>query len=377
MIDKHNIKYNKIILIGITNNNINKQKCILYLKELELLVKTLNGKIYKKFIQKILFPKKTLIGKGKIQEIIFFIKKNKIDTVIFNHELKPTQLKNIKILLNGTNIIDRTQVILDIFLKRAKTFYSKTQIILAQYKYILPRLKGMWSHLERQKGGIGIRSGAGESELETDKRFIKKRIKNLKKKILKINKQLNTQRKNRKNFKNISIIGYTNVGKSTIMNKLTQSNIVTENRLFVTVDTTVRKLIIKKKYILINDTVGFIHNLPNQLIESFQSTVNEIKDADLLLHIVDITFDDYFYQMIEVNKILNQINVQNKPCIIILNKYDLYKNKNKNKIISKFKKFLETENIYYDKKYILKYITLSSINTKDILFLKKLIYKYI
>lgn len=351
--------YKRVVLIGIKKRN--KLKCIKSLEELEFLTKTLDGKIYKKYIQKI--KSNILIGSGKVQELNNFIQTNKIDTIIFDYNLSPTQLRNLKKIISA-HIVDREKLILDIFLKRANTFYAKTQIKLAKYKYLLPRLRGMWTHLEKQKGGIGIRSGAGESEIETDKRVIKNKIRNLKKKILKIDKQMNNQRKNRKNITKISIIGYTNAGKSTIMNNLTKSQIPTDNKLFMTVDTTVRKMFLNKTYVLMSDTVGFITNLPNKLLESFKSTLNEIKDSNMLLHIVDISNIDFKNQILSVNKILTDIGVSDIPCIVIFNKKDLCDDIKIKHSLQIYNQMLSTNSINYDNKYIKDTIIVSSKNKK-------------
>lgn len=375
MIEKYIIKYNKVVLIGLITSQTNKNNCINNLNELTSLTHTLNGIVYKQFIQKIYTKNpKTLIGKGKIQEIYDYVILHNIDTIIFDYSLTPTQLKNIQTIIHRVSIIDRTQVILDIFSKRAKTFYAKTQVKLAQYKYMLPRLKGLWTHLERQKGGIGIRSGSGEAEIETDKRIITTRIKNLKKKILKINQQLLIQRQNRKMFTNVSLIGYTNAGKSTIMNQLAKTNLLTENKLFATVDTTTRKIFIQNKYILISDTVGFISNLPTQLLESFQSTIYEIKYSNMILHIVDASDVYFIKKIINVNKILQMLNIENKNFIIILNKIDICLKKNK--ILEIFEYHLKNK-LLHDNNNIITYTCVSAYQKNDIIYIKKILNKYV
>ena len=268
---------------------------------------------------------KTLIGSGKLNEIKFFVYKNDITTVIFDDELSPVQLRNIEEKLK-CKILDRTGLILDIFAQRAKTSYAKKQVELAQYEYLLPRLKGLWTHLERQKGGIGMR-GPGETEIETDRRIVRDKISLLKKKIEVIDKQMSIQRGNRGYLIRLAIVGYTNVGKSTLMNVLSKSQVFSENKLFATLDTTVRKVVIKNLPFLLSDTVGFIRKLPTQLIESFKSTLDEVEEADLLIHVVDISHSNFEEHIESVNSILLEINCEKKPTIMVFNKIDNYKKK--------------------------------------------------
>ena len=276
------------------------------------------------FKQRIKTPNpKTFIGKGKIDEIQNYIKENDVSIVVFDDELSPTQQSNIERLLK-CKILDRTALILDIFAQRAKTSYAKTQVELAQYEYLLPRLKGLWTHLERQKGGIGMR-GPGETEIETDRRIVRDKISLLKKKISTIDKQMKVQKGNRGSLVRVALVGYTNVGKSTIMNILSKSKVFAEDKLFATLDTTVRKVVINTLPFLLTDTVGFIRKLPTQLIESFKSTLEEVKDADILLHIVDISHPSFEDHILSVDKILSEINCHNKYNLMIFNKIDNYK----------------------------------------------------
>ncbi|WGH27979.1 MAG: GTPase HflX [Candidatus Bostrichicola ureolyticus] len=315
MIEKK-IKYKKSIIIGIINNSK-----IEYFDELKSLAKTANIIVDKIFIQKLYFPHpRTFIRSGKIEYIKNYINLNNIDTVLFDNELSPTQVKNLEIIFQ-CKILSRTKLILDIFSKRAKTSYAITQVELAQYQYLLPHLTHMWTHLERQKGGIGLR-GPGEAEIETDKRIIRNRINFLQKKLKTIDKQKSTQRNNRKNMIRVAIVGYTNVGKSTLMNILTKSNIFAENKLFATVDTTVRKIVIYNYSFLLTDTVGFIRKLPTQLIKSFKSTLDEVREADILLHVVDISDNNFEEHIKVVDKTLFEIEAVNKPKILVFNKID-------------------------------------------------------
>ena len=301
-----------------------QQKTIKFLEELEFLSVTAGGKVIRKFKKKINTPNpKTFIGKGKIEEIQKYIKKNDVSIVVFDDELSPTQQANIEKILK-CKILDRTALILDIFAQRAKTSYAKTQVELAQYEYLLPRLKGLWTHLERQKGGIGMR-GPGETEIETDRRIVRDKISLLKKKISVIDKQMKVQRGNRGSLVRVALVGYTNVGKSTIMNLLSKSKVFAEDKLFATLDTTVRKVVINTLPFLLTDTVGFIRKLPTQLIESFKSTLEEVKDADILLHIVDISHPSFEDHIKSVDKILSEINSHNKYNLMIFNKIDNYK----------------------------------------------------
>ena len=325
MIENNKISYEKAVLIGIINSIQSEETVKDYLNELSFLAETAGGVVSKKFIQRIDKPNpKTFIGSGKLLEIQVYCKKNDISSVIFDDELSPTQQLNLEKYLKA-KIIDRTGLILDIFAQRAKTSYAKNQVELAQYQYLMPRLKGLWTHLERQKGGIGMR-GPGETEIETDRRIVRDRISLLKKKLSNIDKQMSVQRGNRGSLVRVALVGYTNVGKSTLMNLISKSNVFAENKLFATLDTTVRKMVIRNLPFLVTDTVGFIRKLPTQLIESFKSTLNEITESDLLLHIVDISHPNYEDHIDSVNKILGQIDCSNKPFILVFNKIDKLKN---------------------------------------------------
>ena len=314
----------KTVLVGVITNDQGVEKSMDYLDELAFLTKTAGGSVYKVFTQKLNNPNpKTFIGEGKINEIRDYIKDNDVKTVIFDDELSATQERNISKIFN-CKILDRTNLILDIFAQRAKTSYAKTQVELAQCQYLLPRLKGMWTHLERQKGGIGMR-GPGETEIETDRRIVRNKISLLKEKIKSIDKQMHVQRGNRGKLVRVAIVGYTNVGKSTLMNLLCKSKVFAEDKLFATLDTTVRKLVIGNLPFLISDTVGFIRKLPTQLVESFKSTLDEVREADLLLHVVDITHNNFEEHKESVEKILSEINSLNKPTLLVFNKIDNYK----------------------------------------------------
>ena len=325
MIENNKISYEKAVLIGIINSVQSEETVKDYLNELSFLAETAGGVVSKKFIQRIDKPNpKTFIGSGKLLEIQVYCKKNDISSVIFDDELSPTQQLNLEKYLKA-KIIDRTGLILDIFAQRAKTSYAKNQVELAQYQYLMPRLKGLWTHLERQKGGIGMR-GPGETEIETDRRIVRDRISLLKKKLSNIDKQMSVQRGNRGSLVRVALVGYTNVGKSTLMNLISKSDVFAENKLFATLDTTVRKMVIRNLPFLVTDTVGFIRKLPTQLIESFKSTLNEITESDLLLHIVDISHPNYEDHIDSVNEILGQIDCSNKPFILVFNKIDKLKN---------------------------------------------------
>jgi GTP-binding protein HflX len=325
LIENNKISYEKAVLIGIINSIQSEETVKDYLNELSFLAETAGGVVSKKFIQRIDKPNpKTFIGSGKLLEIQVYCKKNDISSVIFDDELSPTQQLNLEKYLKA-KIIDRTGLILDIFAQRAKTSYAKNQVELAQYQYLMPRLKGLWTHLERQKGGIGMR-GPGETEIETDRRIVRDRISLLKKKLSNIDKQMSVQRGNRGSLVRVALVGYTNVGKSTLMNLISKSDVFAENKLFATLDTTVRKMVIRNLPFLVTDTVGFIRKLPTQLIESFKSTLNEITESDLLLHIVDISHPNYEDHIDSVNEILGQIDCSNKPFILVFNKIDKLKN---------------------------------------------------
>ena len=321
MIENNKISYEKAVLIGVVNSTQNESTVKDYLNELSFLTETAGGVVSKTFIQKVDRPNpKTFIGSGKIIEIQSYCKNNNIASVIFDDELSPTQQLNLEKILKA-KIIDRTGLILDIFAQRATTSYAKNQVELAQYQYLMPRLKGLWTHLERQKGGIGMR-GPGETEIETDRRIVRDRISLLKKKLSNIDKQMSVQRGNRGSLVRVALVGYTNVGKSTLMNLITKSDVFAENKLFATLDTTVRKMVIRNLPFLVTDTVGFIRKLPTQLIESFKSTLNEITESDLLIHIVDISHPNYEEHIDSVNEILGQIDSSDKPLILVYNKID-------------------------------------------------------
>ena len=311
------------ILIGVITGDQDKEKSKEYLDELEFLTTTAGGTVVKRYTQNLDTPNpKTFLGSGKIKEVLGFIELVKVQTVIFDDELSPAQERNISKIFN-CKILDRTNLILDIFAQRATTSYARTQVELAQCQYLLPRLKGMWTHLERQKGGIGMR-GPGETEIETDRRIVRDKISLLKKKIKTIDKQMHVQRGNRGKMIRVALVGYTNVGKSTLMNVLSKSKVFAEDKLFATLDTTVRKVVVKNLPFLMSDTVGFIRKLPTQLIESFKSTLDEVREADLLIHVVDISHSNFEEHVESVNKILEEIKSSDKPTIMVFNKIDNY-----------------------------------------------------
>lgn len=323
MLEKQNIEYEKAILVGVIHKKQNEEKVKEYLDELEFLTYTAGGQVMKRFVQRVDIPNpKTYIGSGKIQEIASFVNENEIGSVIFDDELSAVQQRNIEKILR-CKILDRTGLILDIFAQRAKTSYARTQVELAQYEYLLPRLTGLWTHLERQRGGIGMR-GPGETEIETDRRIVRDRIALLKKKLAKIDRQMGTQRGNRGALVRVALVGYTNVGKSTLMNVISKSQVFAEDKLFATLDTTVRKVVLGNLPFLLTDTVGFIRKLPTQLVESFKSTLDEVREADLLLHVVDISHPNFEDHIRSVNQILNEIGASDKKTIMIFNKIDLY-----------------------------------------------------
>ena len=325
MLEQINLTYEKVVLVGIINQLQTEEKSKEYLDELEFLTYTAGGEVLKRFTQKLDVPyPKTFIGTGKMEEVQQFVEENEVGTVIFDDELTPAQQKNIERILKA-KILDRTGLILDIFAQRAQTSYSRTQVELAQYEYLLPRLTGLWTHLERQRGGIGMR-GPGETEIETDRRIVRDRIALLKKKLSAIDKQMATQRSNRGALVRVALIGYTNVGKSTLMNVISKSEVFAENKLFATLDTTVRKVVIENLPFLLSDTVGFIRKLPTQLIESFKSTLDEVREADLLLHVVDISHPNFEEHIQSVNQILAEIDSADKPTIMVFNKIDAYTN---------------------------------------------------
>ncbi|MFL2599155.1 MAG: GTPase HflX [Flavobacteriaceae bacterium] len=327
MIDSKSTTFEKTILVGIINSTQQEEKLNEYLAELTFLTFTAGGKVIKVFKQKIDIPNtKTFIGSGKLIEIKKYVFENDISCVIFDDELTPTQQRNIEEILK-CKIMDRTALILDIFSQRARSSYSRTQVELAQYEYLLPRLKGLWTHLERQKGGIGMR-GPGETEIETDRRIVRNKISLLKNKIRLIDRQMKTQRGNRGKLIRVSLVGYTNVGKSTLMNLIAKSKVFAENKLFATLDTTVRKVVIGNLPFLLCDTVGFIRKLPTQLIDSFKGTLDEVKEADLLIHVVDISHKNFQDHIDSVNNVLLEMDSLNKPTIMIFNKIDSYQPQN-------------------------------------------------
>ncbi len=313
----------KAVIVGLINHTQDERQVKEYLDELEFLADTAGAVVLKKFTQKLDIPNKaTFVGPGKLEEISNYIKVVEADTVIFDDELSPTQLRNIEAILE-CKVLDRTNLILDIFAKRAQTSHAKTQVELAQYQYLLPRLTRMWTHLERQQGGIGMR-GPGETQIETDRRIILDKISLLKKQLKKIDKQKATQRKNRGKMVRVALVGYTNVGKSTILNMLAKSEVFAENKLFATLDTTVRKVVIGNLPFLMADTVGFIRKLPHGLVESFKSTLDEVREADVLLHIVDISHPGFEEQIETVDSTLEEIEAGDKPTLYIFNKIDAF-----------------------------------------------------
>ena len=324
MLEKEIINFEKTAIVGIVTQNQSEDKLNEYLDELEFLTFTAGGEVVKRFWQKMDKPNpKTFLGTGKIDEINLFVKENDISSLVFDDELTPSQQKNISKIID-CKILDRTNLILDIFAQRAETSYARTQVELAQCIYLLPRLSGLWTHLERQKGGIGMR-GPGETEIETDRRIVRDRISLLKEKIKAIDKQMGTQRGNRGAMVRVALVGYTNVGKSTLMNAIGKSDVFVENKLFATLDTTVRKVVIKNLPFLLSDTVGFIRKLPTQLVDSFKSTLDEVREADLLLHVVDISHPDFEDHIESVNQTLADIKAKDKPVIMVFNKIDAYK----------------------------------------------------
>ena len=325
MIEKSSVSLERTVLVGIIT--LDQPKLVLeeYLNELNFLTYTAGGTVIKRFTQKMNSPdSKTFLGKGKMEELSSYIKIHDINSVIFDDELSPAQQANIEKFLK-CKIVDRTGLILDIFAQRAQTSYARNQVELAQYQYILPRLKGLWTHLERQKGGIGMR-GPGETEIETDRRIVRNKINLLKKKLVTIDKQMSTQRGNRGSLVRVALVGYTNVGKSTLMNSISKAKVFAEDKLFATLDTTVRKVVIENMPFLLTDTVGFIRKLPTQLVDSFKSTLTEITEADLLIHVVDISHSNYNDHIESVNLILNEIDSSDKPFIMVFNKTDMFMN---------------------------------------------------
>jgi len=379
MIEKSSVSLERTVLVGIIT--LDQPKLVLeeYLNELNFLTYTAGGTVIKRFTQKMNSPDpKTFLGKGKMEELSSYIKIHDINSVIFDDELSPAQQANIEKFLK-CKIVDRTGLILDIFAQRAQTSYARNQVELAQYQYILPRLKGLWTHLERQKGGIGMR-GPGETEIETDRRIVRNKINLLKKKLVTIDKQMSTQRGNRGSLVRVALVGYTNVGKSTLMNSISKAKVFAEDKLFATLDTTVRKVVIENMPFLLTDTVGFIRKLPTQLVDSFKSTLTEITEADLLIHVVDISHLNYNDHIESVNLILNEIDSSDKPFIMVFNKTDMFMN-NKQVIedvndmdyeknsIDSLKKSLRKK---YDKVFFM-----SALNKDDINNFRKDVYKEI
>ena len=315
----------KAILVGLITPDVTLDQTHEYLDELAFLAKTAGAEPIRNFTQRLSKPdNNTFIGKGKIEEVRLYIEENKIDIIIFDDDLTPSQIKNIeKLFEGGCKVLDRSNLILDIFASRAQTAQARTQVELAQYQYILPRLTRMWTHLERQKGGIGMR-GPGETQIETDRQIIRNKIAFLKQKLQKIDKQSLTRRKGRAHLIRVALVGYTNAGKSTLMNKLAKSEVFAENKLFATLDTTVRKVVIGNLPFLLTDTVGFIRKLPHQLVESFKSTLDEVREADFIIHLVDISNSNFEDHIGIVNQTLSEIGVNDKPKILVFNKIDAY-----------------------------------------------------
>ena len=326
MIEAKSLMLEKTVIVGIINSQQDAIQSKEYLDELAFLTHTAGGQVLQRFVQKMQIPNpKTFIGSGKMAEVENYVSENEVTTVVFDDELTPAQQGNIEKILR-CKILDRTGLILDIFAQRAQTSYARTQVELAQYEYLLPRLKGLWTHLERQRGGIGMR-GPGETEIETDRRIVRDKISLLKKKLITIDKQMATQRGNRGALVRVALVGYTNVGKSTLMNVIAKSKVFAENKLFATLDTTVRKVVIGNLPFLLSDTVGFIRKLPTQLVESFKSTLDEVQEADLLLHVVDISHPNYEEHIESVNQILGEIQSLDKPMLMVFNKIDAYQPK--------------------------------------------------
>jgi GTP-binding protein HflX len=378
MLEKSSKKLEKTVLVGIVTKNQSENILKEYLEELSFLTFTAGGIVVKIITQKMESPDpKFFLGKGKMDELYAYNKSNDVSSVIFDDELSPAQQLNIEKFLK-CKIIDRTGLILDIFAQRAKTSYAKNQVELAQYQYILPRLKGLWTHLERQKGGIGMR-GPGETEIETDRRIVRNKINLLKKKLVSIDKQMSTQRGNRGSLVRVSLVGYTNVGKSTLMNSLSKANVFAEDKLFATLDTTVRKVVVENMPFLLTDTVGFIRKLPTQLIDSFKGTLTEITEADLLVHVIDISHSNFQDHINSVNFILNEIKADQKPVLLVFNKIDKYKNDKEN-IKDVFDIEYEDKSLEKLKNNLTKSLEkrpyfISALNKTDINKLKKELYK--
>ena len=378
MIEKKEHIYETAVLVGLITKDQDEEKLTEYLDELEFLAYTAGATVERRFTQKMAQPdSKTFVGKGKLEEIRDFVKENEISTIIFDDELSPSQLKNLEREIEEVKILDRTNLILDIFAQRAQTSYARTQVELAQYEYLLPRLTRMWTHLERQRGGIGMR-GPGETEIETDRRIIRDRISLLKDKLKTIDKQMATQRNNRGKMVRVALVGYTNVGKSTLMNTLSKSEVFAENKLFATLDTTVRKVVIGNLPFLLTDTVGFIRKLPTQLVESFKSTLDEVREADLLVHIVDISHESFEDHINSVHNILQEIDAHQKPMIMVFNKIDnfSYEKKDEDDLTPATRKNISLEE--WEKTWMAKSkyptIFISALTKKNFQNMKKLIY---
>lgn len=378
MIEKKEHIYEKAVLVGLITKDQDEDKLTEYLDELEFLAYTAGATVERRFFQKMLQPdSKTFVGKGKMEEIRDFVKENEIGTIIFDDELSPSQLKNLEREIEGVKILDRTNLILDIFAQRAQTSYARTQVELAQYEYLLPRLTRMWTHLERQRGGIGMR-GPGETEIETDRRIVRDRISLLKDKLKTIDKQMATQRNNRGKMVRVALVGYTNVGKSTLMNTLSKSEVFAENKLFATLDTTVRKVVIGNLPFLLTDTVGFIRKLPTQLVESFKSTLDEVREADLLVHVVDISHESFEDHINSVHQILQEIEAHQKPMIMVFNKIDnfSYEKKEEDDLTPATRKNISLEE--WEKTWMAKKqyptIFISALTKKNFPTMKKIIY---
>lgn len=325
LIDMDQKTQEKAVFVGIIRQNDDERRVMEYLDELEFLAETAGATGDRKFVQRLERPEKsTYIRSGKLQEIADYCEENCIDYVIFDDELTGMQQRNIEKVIKTGHVIDRTSLILEIFAQRAQTSYAKMQVELAQYNYMLPRLAGMWTHLERQRGGMGTRGGMGETQIEIDRRIVKERINRLKEQLKKVDRQMATQRGNRGQMVRLALVGYTNVGKSTLMNLLAKSDVFAENKLFATLDTTVRKVVIENCPFLLSDTVGFIRKLPTQLIEAFKSTLDEVREADILVHVVDVSHPDFEDQMKTVERTLNDIGASNKPVYVVFNKIDNY-----------------------------------------------------
>ncbi len=377
MLEKKEHTYEQAVLVGLITKEQDEDKLIEYLDELEFLAFTAGATVEKRFFQRLAKPDpKTFVGSGKAEEIKSYIKEHEIGTVIFDDELTPSQLKNLERELE-VKILDRTNLILDIFAQRAQTSYARTQVELAQYEYLLPRLTRMWTHLERQRGGIGMR-GPGETEIETDRRIIRDRISLLKEKLKIIDKQMHTQRQNRGKTVRVALVGYTNVGKSTLMNALAKSEVFAENKLFATLDTTVRKVVIGNLPFLLTDTVGFIRKLPTQLVESFKSTLDEVREADLLVHVVDISHESFEDHIDSVNKTLMEIGANQKPTIMVFNKIDAfaYEQKEGDDLTPSSRKNISLEEWKrtWMAKSVVPTVFISALNKENFPELKKLLY---